>query len=145
MVDYFVLDLLSHPVFKTHELIWEFLVVPSIQNSVIASRTKLKRDSLLETIQDTYSPIVEAPTGSVEYFKDMHAQLSRLQVATRQAGNCVKRLGHHKKDMSQTMRILRFHLSRPTTEITFESPLIVSEALRQIGDIYMKQVCLHFN
>ena len=56
-LDRFLKILLVHPTFKTHEMLWEFFLVPDMQSEQMAQRAKLKADLLKETIQDEYEPI----------------------------------------------------------------------------------------
>lgn len=56
-LDRFLKILLSHPTFSTHEMLWEFFLVPDIQSEQMARRAKLKAEILQETIQDEYEPI----------------------------------------------------------------------------------------
>jgi hypothetical protein len=113
--------------------------VPVLEHALIASRTKLKRDNLLETVNDTYSPEIESSTTVINHFKEKQLFLSRMQALIKQCGTTAKRMGQIKKDISQTFRLLRFHLSRPTSAILPYPPLCVSEALRHLGDVYSKQ------
>ena len=95
--DFFLLDLLSHPIFKTHELVWEFLVVPSIDCDLLSSRTKMKREHLLENIHDTHSPVFEDLDKVVSVFKESHESFSKLQGLMKMMGASAKRLGHSKR------------------------------------------------
>jgi hypothetical protein len=106
------LDLLSHPTFKNHELVWEFLIVPTIEQNLIASRTKSKREHILDTVFDTFTPVIESVSKSVQHFKDSQARLVKLQNAIKQTGASVKRLGQSKKEFSMAIRIMRYNLGR---------------------------------
>jgi Vacuolar sorting protein 9 (VPS9) domain/Ankyrin repeats (many copies) len=56
-LDRFLRILLAHPTFSTHEMLWEFFLVPDMQSEQMAQRSKLKAELLKETIQDEYEPI----------------------------------------------------------------------------------------
>ncbi len=56
-LDRFLKILLAHPTFSTHEMLWEFFLVPDMQSEQIAQRAKLKAELLKETIQDEYEPV----------------------------------------------------------------------------------------
>ena len=97
IIGFFLLDLLSHPIFQTHELVWEFLVVPSLDHALISSRTKLKRDHMIEKINDTYSPIVEGLEEIALAFKESVLWFLKLQGLVKILGSSSKRLGYAKK------------------------------------------------
>ncbi|ERF75461.1 hypothetical protein EPUS_06993 [Endocarpon pusillum Z07020] len=56
-LDRFLKILLAHPTFSTHEMLWEFFLVPDMQSEQMAQRAKLKAELLRETIQDEYEPV----------------------------------------------------------------------------------------
>ncbi|KAH8592404.1 hypothetical protein B0O99DRAFT_597137 [Bisporella sp. PMI_857] len=53
----FINILLSHTTFSTHEMLWEFILVPDIQNDMMEQRSKLKAETRAETVRDEYEPI----------------------------------------------------------------------------------------
>lgn len=57
-LDRFLKVLMTHPTFATHEVLWEFFLVPDMQPEQIEARSKLKRDVLQENIDDDYEPLV---------------------------------------------------------------------------------------
>jgi len=56
-VDRFLKILMTHPTFSTHEVLWEFFLVPDMQPDQIEARAKLKADFLHEKIADDYEPL----------------------------------------------------------------------------------------
>jgi Vacuolar sorting protein 9 (VPS9) domain/Ankyrin repeats (many copies) len=56
-LDRFLKILLAHPTFSSHEMLWEFFLVPDMQSEQMAQRAKLKAELLKETIQDEYEPV----------------------------------------------------------------------------------------
>ena len=56
-MDGFLKVLLSHPTFSTHEMLWEFFLVPDIQADMMEQRSKLKAETRVETVKDEYEPI----------------------------------------------------------------------------------------
>jgi hypothetical protein len=100
ILDFFLLELLTSSTFKNHELVWEFLVVPAIDTNLLSSRTRMKREHLLENIHDTYSPVVEGLDRTVAIFKDSKEHLLQLQGLIKMTSAAAKRLGHSKKGTS---------------------------------------------
>lgn len=70
-MDWFLRVLLQHPTFSTHEMLWEFFLVPDLQLDVMAERSKLKADALMEKVHDEFEPVEDL--REVEQFVD-HAR-----------------------------------------------------------------------
>ena len=70
-MDWFLRVLLAHPTFATHEMLWEFFLVPDLQLDMMAERSKLKADALLEKVHDEMEPVEDL--REVEQFVD-HAR-----------------------------------------------------------------------
>jgi hypothetical protein len=70
-MDWFLRVLLSHPTFATHEMLWEFFLVPDLQLETMAERSKLKADALMEKVHDEFEPVEDL--REVEQFVD-HAR-----------------------------------------------------------------------
>ncbi len=56
-IDRFIEIMLAHPTFSTHELLWEFILVPELQLDMMAQRSLLKADIRQEKIREEYEPI----------------------------------------------------------------------------------------
>jgi hypothetical protein len=70
-LDAFLKILLSHTTFSTHEMIWEFLLVPDIQAEMMEQRSKLKAETQVEMVKEEYEPVEDI--ADVERFVD-HAR-----------------------------------------------------------------------
>jgi ankyrin repeat protein len=70
-MDWFLRVLLQHPTFATHEMLWEFFLVPDLQLDMMAERSKLKADALMEKVHDEFEPVEDL--REVEQFID-HAR-----------------------------------------------------------------------
>ncbi|KHN98622.1 VPS9 domain protein [Metarhizium album ARSEF 1941] len=55
--DWFLKIMLSHPTLATHEMLWEFFLVPELQLDAMGQRTKLKVEARIERIKEEYEPI----------------------------------------------------------------------------------------
>jgi hypothetical protein len=49
--------LLNHPSFASHEMLWEFFLVPELQLDVMRERSKLKAEARMERVRDEYEPV----------------------------------------------------------------------------------------
>lgn len=70
-LDGFLKILLAHSTFSTHEMLWEFFLVPDIQADMMEQRSKLKAETRVEKVRDEYEPIEDV--RDVEQFVD-HAR-----------------------------------------------------------------------
>ncbi|KAF2706590.1 hypothetical protein K504DRAFT_437267 [Pleomassaria siparia CBS 279.74] len=58
-LDAFLKILLTHPTFSTHELVWEFFLVPDIDPAMLAERSARKAELRLERLREEYDPVRE--------------------------------------------------------------------------------------
>ncbi|OQD77925.1 hypothetical protein PENDEC_c002G03779 [Penicillium decumbens] len=76
-LDRFLKTLLAHPTFSTHEMLWEFFLVPELQPEMMADRCRSKAAALTETIADEFSPV------SLEGMRDTEQFVSHAQEMVR--------------------------------------------------------------
>ncbi|TVY45520.1 UPF0507 protein [Lachnellula occidentalis] len=67
----FLKILLSHSTFSTHEMLWEFFLVPDIQADMMEQRSKLKAETRIEKVREEFEPVDDL--RDVEQFVD-HAR-----------------------------------------------------------------------
>lgn len=70
-MDWFLRILLAHPTFATHEMLWEFFLVPDLQADMMAERSKLKAEARTEKVREELEPLEDI--REVEQFVD-HAR-----------------------------------------------------------------------
>lgn len=70
-MDWFLRILLAHPTFATHEMLWEFFLVPDLQPDMMEQRSKLKAETRAEKVRDEFEPLEDV--REVEQFVD-HAR-----------------------------------------------------------------------
>ncbi|PSN73051.1 hypothetical protein BS50DRAFT_542377 [Corynespora cassiicola Philippines] len=58
-LDAFLKILLTHPTFSTHELVWEFFLVPDIDPSMLAERSARKAELRAERVKEDFAPIYD--------------------------------------------------------------------------------------
>ena len=56
-LDKFLRIMLAHSTFSTHELLWEFILVPEIQPEMMAERSMKKAEIRAEKIKEEYEPV----------------------------------------------------------------------------------------
>ena len=67
-LDLFLQILLSHPTFSTHEMLWEFFLVPDIDLRMLAERAHLKASTRVDNLREDYEPLPLDSAPSVERF-----------------------------------------------------------------------------
>lgn len=72
-LDRFLKIMLAHSTFATHEMLWEFFLVPEIQPEMMEERSRRKAVVLAESISDDYEPVNQEGVRDVEQFIS-HAQ-----------------------------------------------------------------------
>lgn len=65
----FLKSLLSHATFSTHELVWEFFLVPDVDSNMLSERTRLKAQARTERVIEEFSTVtdVEAIKGFIDH------------------------------------------------------------------------------
>lgn len=56
-LDSFLKVLLTHSTFSTHEMVWEFFLVPDMEPAMLAERSARKAETRVERVKEEYSPI----------------------------------------------------------------------------------------
>lgn len=73
--DWFLRIMLGHPTLGTHEMLWEFFLVPELQLDAMEARTKLKVEMKAEKIKDEYEPVEDV--REVEQFANHAREMVR--------------------------------------------------------------------
>lgn len=55
-LDGFLRSLITHPTFSTHEMLWEFFLVPDIDPRMLAERAEMKAAARIEKLHEDYAP-----------------------------------------------------------------------------------------
>ncbi|KAF4122349.1 Vacuolar sorting protein 9 (VPS9) domain [Geosmithia morbida] len=82
--------MLGHPTFATHEMLWEFFLVPELQLDTMRERSKLKAEARVERVRDEYEPITEVREVEqfVNHARDMVRSVSHsTKSVTRRANS----------------------------------------------------------
>ncbi|KAK5168252.1 uncharacterized protein LTR77_006821 [Saxophila tyrrhenica] len=59
-------NLLTHSTFSTHELVWEFFLVPDIDADMLTERSKRKAEARVDNVKEDFEPVTD--TQEVENF-----------------------------------------------------------------------------
>lgn len=101
-LDKFLKMMLAHPTFATHEMLWEFFLVPEIQSEQMAERSKLKSQILAESIADDHEPVedVRDVERFVAHARDM---VRSVNAGTRSLIRRGHQLQHALTDVSEAL------------------------------------------
>ncbi|OJD23990.1 hypothetical protein ACJ73_04651 [Blastomyces percursus] len=104
--------LLAHPTFSTHEMLWEFFLVPEMQTEMIEDRSRRKADALAETISDDYDPVTKEGIRDVEQVVS-HAQdaVRAVSAATRSLLRRGHILQHAYSDLADSIILCAYAIS----------------------------------
>ncbi|KAL9053463.1 MAG: hypothetical protein Q9162_004766 [Coniocarpon cinnabarinum] len=112
-LDSFLKTLMSHPSFDTHEMLWEFFLVPDIDPAMLAQRAQAKSSVRLENLREEFAPIPLEVVPEIELFV-MHAtdQIRLTLDATTLVLRAVNRLRNINADLVDANDLTLFHLDR---------------------------------
>jgi hypothetical protein len=57
--DGFLNTLLAHSTFATHEMVWEFFLVPDMDPNLLAERSRMKAETRAEMVRDEFDPLTD--------------------------------------------------------------------------------------
>ncbi|CCC09183.1 hypothetical protein SMACR_04942 [Sordaria macrospora] len=104
-MDWFLRVLLAHPTFATHEMLWEFFLVPDLQLDMMAERSKLKAEALTEKIHDEMEPVIDL--REVEQFVDHARDIVRsVHFSTRSVARRANVVGNVAMDLYDASQLL---------------------------------------
>ncbi|KAK4235522.1 hypothetical protein C8A03DRAFT_36633 [Achaetomium macrosporum] len=116
-MDCFLRVLLQHPTFATHEMLWEFFLVPDLQLDMMAERSKLKADALMEKVHDEFEPVEDL--REVEQFIDHARDMVRsVHFSTRSVARRANVVGNVVTDLHEASALF----SRTLSTLTFLPP-----------------------
>ncbi|RMZ68904.1 vps9 domain-containing [Pyrenophora seminiperda CCB06] len=103
-LDAFLKILLKHPTFSTHELVWEFFLVPDIDSSMLAERSARKAELRVERLREEYAPIYDV--REVELFvQHMRENIRALHHASRSVLRRANKVRSAASDLSDAAKI----------------------------------------
>ncbi len=89
-LDSFLRILLAHSTFSTHEMLWEFFLVPEILPEMMAERSKNKAAARVERVREEYPP-VDDPREIEAFAQHARQEMRGVQLATNQVMRSVNR------------------------------------------------------
>ncbi|KAM3418465.1 hypothetical protein BST61_g4450 [Cercospora zeina] len=141
-MDIFFRNLLTHGTFSTHELVWEFFLVPELDPDMLLERSKRKAEARVENVKDDFEPISD--THEVENFVE-HAreQIKGVASATKKV---IRETNKHRmlsNDISDAQNLASSALSTLTflpdqyhTAIVRYSKLLVPSEASPFASLY---------
>ncbi|KAI1342507.1 VPS9 domain-containing protein [Xylariaceae sp. FL0016] len=112
--DSFLKILLSHPTFATHEMLWEFFLVPDLQADMMEQRSRLKAETRMEKVRDEMEPLEDV--REVEQFVDHARDMVRsVNYSTKSVARRTNHVGVTTADLFEAARLL----SHQVTNLAF--------------------------
>ncbi|KAF7562034.1 hypothetical protein G7046_g2108 [Stylonectria norvegica] len=103
--DWFLKIMLIHPTFATHEMLWEFFLVPELQLDMMEQRTLLKAETRSERVREEYEPVEDV--REVEQFVNHAREMVRsVNYSTKSATRRANNLGLAAADMYDSSVLL---------------------------------------
>ena len=103
-LDAFLKILLRHPTFSTHEMVWEFFLVPDIDSSMLAERSARKAELRVERLREEYAPIYDV--REVELFvQHMRENVRALHHASRSVLRRANKVRSASSDLNDAAKI----------------------------------------
>ncbi|EMD61686.1 hypothetical protein GGP41_004275 [Bipolaris sorokiniana] len=103
-LDAFLKILLKHPTFSTHEMVWEFFLVPDIDSSMLAERSTRKAELRVERLREDYTPILDV--REVELFvQHMRENIRALHHASRSVLRRANKVRSAASDLNDASKI----------------------------------------
>lgn len=112
-LDNFLHTLLAHPSFATHEMLWEFFLVPDIDSIMLAQRAHAKSVLREENLREEYTSITTDGVPEIELFIS-HAtdQVRITHDATSLVFQSVNRMRNTCTNLLEAHSLLLFHVDR---------------------------------
>ncbi|KAH7367060.1 hypothetical protein B0T11DRAFT_274616 [Plectosphaerella cucumerina] len=104
--DWFLKIMLAHSTFSTHEMLWEFFLVPDIQLDMMEQRANLKAETRVEKVRDELTPLVDV--REVEQFVNHAREIIRgVNYSTKSVARRVNAVGVVANDLFDASSLLQ--------------------------------------
>lgn len=104
-LNYFLHTMLAHSTFGTHEMLWEFFLVPDIDHVMQGERARQKADLRKENIRDEFQPLVEGIPATERFISFARDQVFNVHSSTRHVLRRVYTLRNVSSDLSDARRL----------------------------------------
>jgi len=103
-LDAFLKILLRHPTFSTHEMVWEFFLVPDIDSTMLAERSARKAELRVERLREEYEPLYDV--REVELFvQHMRENIRALHHASKSVLRRTNKIRSAAADLNDAAKI----------------------------------------
>jgi len=109
-LDSFLRNLISHGTFSTHELVWEFFLVPDVDVPMLSERSKRKAETRVDHIKDDFEPVSD--TQEVETFVEfVREQMRGVTSATKKVIRSTNRQRMLNSDLAEASSLASARVS----------------------------------
>ena len=110
-LDRFLKIMMAHPTFSQHEMLWEFFLVPDMQQEQMAQRVKLKAELLQERLADDFEPLTSRPELEEVEMLVTHSRdiVRKLNIATKSIIRRGHAYVHAQSDLAESLNLANAH------------------------------------
>lgn len=135
-LDNFFRNLLTHATFSTHELVWEFFLVPEINEQMLLERSKSKAAARVDNLKEDFEPVTD--TREVELFVSYaREQIKGVAGCTRRV---IRTVNQHR--MRQTDLAEAAHIASSAVATLSSPSSILPQAYTTAFDRYTRTLTL---
>jgi len=104
-LNHFLQTMLSHNTFGTHEMLWEFFLVPDIDHGMQGERAKQKADLRKENIREEFEPLAEGIPAAERFVSFARDQVFNVHSSTRHVLRRVHAVRNVSSDIAESRRL----------------------------------------
>ncbi|KAI1436128.1 hypothetical protein GGR50DRAFT_702161 [Xylaria sp. CBS 124048] len=101
----FLKTMLLHPTFATHEMLWEFFLVPDLQAEMMEQRSRLKAETRVEKVKEETEPLEEL-VAVEDFIEHARGIVRNVNGATKSLARRVNAVGVVSDDIYDAGRVL---------------------------------------
>jgi len=110
-LDSFLKTLLSHSTFGTHEMLWEFFLVPDIDTGMLAERAKKKAETRVDKLREEYEPISDDVSELELFVSHARDQVWNVHHAFKSLFRRVNAIRNISSDLAEAQHLSSMNLS----------------------------------
>lgn len=130
--DSFLKILLAHPTFATHEMLWEFFLVPDLQADMMEQRSRLKAETRAEKVRDELEPLEDI--REVEQFVDHARDMVRsVNYSTKSVARRANALSVVANGMYTTLKLIMLLSSTNTFADLYDAASLLSRGVNSLA------------
>lgn len=132
--------LLKHKTYSQHELVGEFMLIPTLDMTLLNERTEKKSQSMKEKIFDQYPLFVENIDEKLKKLKVQESKLSQDINSVKQISTVMSKLSKSHKELSNSYRRIRYGIGKPSSLILEDKRPVLSTLKKLSNNFYKEEL-----